>query len=188
MSDSNEKGEFMKEKLQSEKGKKLIKSNPHFPREKLKKSYSSPEAIKELKEKLLTSSQERGSTLMSQVAKKAGYRLDALLQLVKDHKELNETLEDCRFNVGINAYEGIEDRSLSGTFSKYSVTKYVFEVREERDRIKQEEHDRSKELIKARQEAEDSTLAKYITRTVTENGQKVHEIKVNPNIKMPDEE
>lgn len=177
----------MKKKLQSEKAKSNKELDPATQR--LLRDYSTLQAKLDLADKMIKAVTEKKLTLMTQVAIAVGYNCyEDLQELTKRHIEIKEAYDKCKKICGLNAYEGIENRTLSGTFSKYAVTKYNKEVREERDRIKQQDHDRAKELIKARQEAEDSTLAKYITKTSIVNGQKTHEIVVDENIKMPDEE
>lgn len=170
----------MAKKRQIEKTKSNKKSDQTIYR--LRRDYSTPELCIELGKKMITLVNEKKYTLMSQIARDLDYTFEELQKLAQDHYQIQEAYDICRMQCGLNAYQGIEDRTLSGTFSKYAVTKYNKEVRAERDRIKLEEHEREIAKIKARQEADKNSLSELITEVREIGGKKIGVIKVDENI------
>lgn len=190
MPNSNEKGELMQKEIPLVKSKSKFKSR--IPKrqidQRLRRDYSEPEDIIKLGTLMVKAAKEDKLTIMTQVARAVGYKPDELLHLVEDHPPLVPFHEECKMICGLNAYEGIENRTLTGTFSKYSVSKYLKEIRQERDAIKLEEHQREIEKILARKEAQKEQYQEIITEIREKDGKKIAVVSVDENILMPDEE
>lgn len=170
----------MARKIQSEKtnGNKKLDTTIH----RITKDFSTSELREAFAKKMIEVARDKKFTLMTQIAMEFNYSFEALDALSKDYKEIADAYKACKLICGMNAYQGIEDRSLAGTFSKYSVTKYNKEVRQERDRIKLEEHEREIAKIKARQEADKQALSEFVTEVREQNGKKIGVIQVDENI------
>ena len=149
---------------------------------RITKDFSTSEQREEFITRMLAVAEDKKCTLMTQVAREFNYTFEALQEIAKLHSDIQQAYNECKVICGLNAYEGIEDRSLSGTFSKYAVTKYNKEVREERDRIKDQEHEREIAKIKARQEVDKNNISHLITEIKEVDGKKVGVIKVDENI------
>gem|GEM_PF-5875681 len=176
----------MQKKIQREKTKGNKKLDPATQR--LRRDYSTLESKLDLADKMIKLAIDKKYTLMTQVALDLGYCFEDLQMLADDHPEIKEAHEKTKRILGRNAYEGIENRTLSGTFSKYSVTKYNKEVREQREAMKLEEHQREIEKIMARKEAQKEQYQEIITEIREKNGKKVAVVSVDENILLPDEE
>jgi hypothetical protein len=186
MADSNEKGDFMQKEIPLEKTKRHSKSRTYKdPTQRLRKEWSDPAKIEELRNKMETIANEGQVTLMTKLARLVGFKThDELYQVVYDHPELHDTFESCKTQVGINAYDGIENRKLAGTYSRFSVTRFLKEVRKDRD----EEREFELKKIQARKEAQKEQYQEIITEIREKNGKKVAVISVDENILLPDEE
>ncbi len=184
MPNSNEKGEFMQKKIPIEKTKRQSKPKVYKdPMKSLKKDFSYPEAIEELKQKMLDLVNEGKVTLMTQVALKLGFTPDTLYQVVENHPELKETFDQCKLQVGLNAYNNIENRTNVGMYSRFSVTRFLKEVRDDRD------EERAFELAKiaARKEAQKEQYEKLITEFREQDGKRIAVVSVDENIIIPEE-
>lgn len=172
----------MAKKIQTEKtkGNKNLDTTIH----RITKDFSTSELREAFAKKMIELARNKKYTLMTQVAMEFNYSFEALIDVAKKYPEIQEAYSACKLICGMNAYQGIEDRSLSGTFSKYSVTKYNTEVRQERDRIKLQEHEREIAKIKARQEADKQALSEFITEVREVNGKKIGVISIDENIKI----
>lgn len=156
----------MQKKLQREKAKGKYKSKDLSQR--LRKDYSTKESIEELKSKMFKIATEERVTTTTRLALRLDYTPDELYHLVADHSELKDFFEKIKLIIGMNAYDLIESREIAGLFSKFSVTKYVKEIRDEIDRIKEEDHKRAIERSQAK-ELQNNGDAKVIYRVINEN-------------------
>lgn len=172
----------MAKKIQTEKTKSKYYSKTTDQR--LRRDYSTAESIEELKRKIWEIATINKVTTMSHLAIKLDYKPDELYGLIAIHPELHDFFDKVKLVVGINAFDNIENRINTGIFSKYSVTRYFKEIREESDRIKQEDHARELEKIKARQEADKQALSEFITEVREQNGKKIGVISIDENIKI----
>lgn len=149
---------------------------------RLYRDLSTPELKQEFADKMIYLATEKKYTLISQIARDMNTSFENLNDFADNHPVIREAYEKCKVILGMNAYEGIENRTLSGVFSKYAVTKYAKEVAQERDHQKDKETKREIEKIKAKQDVQNAALEGIMTIVKDKNGKTHGIVQVNENI------